>query len=668
MLGTSLDLLIIGRKMLIMAIILIFMVIFAFIVRKNRKYLKYFIILAILVNFFYILWRIFFTLPMMNVIALFFGLLLLLAELFAFIQTTTHRLLFLKEFKPKIETLADLEELPTVDILITTYNEPVSILKNTVAAAANQNYPKNKYKVYICDDGTREEVRQLAESYGAIWAVREKHDHAKAGNLNYCLKHYARGKLFVVLDADMITKSTFLEKTVGYFSDPQMALVQAPQVFYNPDPFQNNLQLYKAIPNEQDFFMREVLNQRAMFNAVLNVGSNAVFRRSAIEAIGRIPVGTITEDMATSMLLQAKGYKSTFVNETLAMGLSPDSFSDYIVQRDRWGRGNIQVLKKWNPLTLPGLSFMQRLIYFDGVLYWFFGLQKIIYFIGPILFLFTGIPVLFVDVFTTLMFFIPTYYIATLVFTLLSHQSRTYVWAHIYESALAPYLAISALSELLFSNRAKFSVTPKGGSQETSHFAWRVAFPHLIIALLSLGALGLGINKMLNDVNYMVPVYMVNIFWLLYNLIGAITALLSCIEKQRVRMVERFIIHDEPVLTLENGMSFSADLVDISLNSCALHLREPLDNADSYEGSPVSVALDHNDLVLQGIFFRSRSWGQKIVIRFNELSQNKHSQLINFIFDHQQNGYGSFDVKSENFITTIKSIISQWIKKIIKRK
>jgi len=663
MLGSPLDLLIIGRKLLIMLILLLVMSVFAFIVRKRRKYLQYFIGFAILVNFLYIVWRLIFTIPTMNIIALVLGLLLLLAEIFAFIQTTTHRLLFITKYDLKTKSLADLEHLPTVDILIATYNEPVSLLKNTVCGAVNQKYPSHKYKVYICDDGSRDEVRQLAEEYGAIWSVRDDHSHAKAGNLNHCLKNYARGELFVVLDADMVPKSTLLEKTVGYFSDPDMALVQAPQVFYNPDPFQNNLQFYQAIPNEQDFFMREVLTQRAKYNAVLNVGSNAVFRRSAIEAIGRIPVGTITEDMATSMLLQAKGYKTTFVNEVLAMGLSPDSFADYIVQRDRWGRGNIQVMKKWNPLTMPGLSFMQRLIYFDGVLYWFFGLQKLIYFLGPIVFLFSGIPFVYVDVFTMLMFFIPMYYISTLVFTLLSHKSRTYTWAHIYESALAPYLALSAFSELFFSKTMKFSVTPKGEARDKTRFAFRTALPHIVIAGLSLAALGVGINKMLSDVNYMVPVYMVNIFWLLYNLLGAVTALISCFEKPRYRKTERFIVQDEPVLTLNTGIKYPADLIDISFGGCALALAEPLENADSYEGCSITLSLNNQNLILPGTFFRSRAFGQKIIILFDELDKDQHARLLNFIFDHQESGYGKFNIKRATFFDTLKNVFRKWIKK-----
>lgn len=664
MLGTSLDLIIIGQKMLIMAGILLVMVLFAFIARRYRKYLKHFIAFAILVNIVYIIWRLFFTIPTMNFIALIFGVLLFLAELFALIQTTTHRLMFLKDYEPEIKTLSDLKEIPNVDILIATYNEPITILKNTVAAATSQQYPKEKFKVYICDDGRREEVRQLAETYGAVWSVRDEHIHAKAGNLNHCLKHYASAEFFVVLDADMIPKSTFLERTMGYFSDPSMSLVQAPQVFYNPDPFQNNLQLYDAIPNEQDFFMREVLTRRNLFNAVLNVGSNAVFRRSAIEEIGMIPVGTITEDMATSMLLQAKGYKTLFVNENLAMGLSPDSFSDYIVQRDRWCRGNIQVMKKWNPLKLPGLSFMQRLIYFDGVLYWFFGLQKFIYFIGPILFLLTGIPVLYVDVFTMLLFFTPTYYISVLVFTLFNHKSRTYSWAHIYETALAPYLSISALSELFFSRKLKFSVTPKGSIQNKSYFSLWAAMPHIVISILSIMALAAGLSKMLTDVNYMVPVYLVNIFWLLYNLLGAITAILVNFERKRYRTSERFMLHESVGFRLQEGNEIQAALIDISLAGCAILLKDPLEDADTHIGEQVSIVMSNGGLSVTGKILRSRSWGKKIIILFDDMPSAVYTRLINYIFDRQQSGYGSFDPGREDFSATFREIISKWWKMV----
>jgi cellulose synthase (UDP-forming) len=658
MLGTPFDLLTVATKMLALAGIILFIVVFAFFVRRNRKLLKYFIAFAILIQFVYIIWRLLFTIPTQNGIGLFFGILMFAAELLALVQSTTHRLMFIKDYKPEIKTLQDLKELPTVDILIATYNEPVSILRNTVAAAVSQNYPKDKFKVFICDDGRRDEVRQLAEEYGAIWSIRDEHLHAKAGNLNNCLKNYASGELFMVLDADMISKSSFLEKTVGYFCDPAMSLVQAPQVFYNPDPFQNNLQLYDNIPNEQDFFMREVEMRRSMFNAVLNVGTNAVFRRSAIDQIGLIPVGTITEDMATSMLLQSRGFKTTFVNETLAMGLSPDIFSDYVTQRDRWCRGNIQVLKKWNPLTLPGLSFMQRLIYFDGVLYWFFGLQKIIYNIGPILFLLTGIAIYFSDIFTMLLFFVPTYYVSSIIFTLFDHKSRTYTWAHIYETALAPYLALSALTELIFSSKIKFSVTPKGAAANKTHFAAKIATPHLILAGVSIVALGFGIYKMLTDVNYMIPVYLVNLFWLLYNLLGVFAAIFVCVEIQRFRSAERFSIKDNLKIVLAGGQEVPVELVDISILGCAVEPLTPIEEPDSHVGSDIRIIFDSKIFELSGVFFRSRSWGKKIIINFKPLTPAQNTSLINYIFDRQQNGYGSFI--STNYLKIVQKIFEKF--------
>ncbi len=653
MLGSPFDLKIIAEKMAVLAAIVVLILLFANLAHNNRRNLKYFIGFAILLQTIYMIWRFVFTIPTFSVLSIILGGLLFLAELLALIQSTTHRIMFLKDYVPVIKTLSDLKELPTVDILIATYNEPVSVLRNTVAAATNQKYPKDKYQVFICDDGRRDDVRQLAEEYGAVWAIRERHTHAKAGNLNNCLQHYASGELFAVLDADMITKSNFLERMVGYFCDPNMALVQAPQVFYNPDPFQNNLKLYETIPNEQDFFMREILERRSMFNAVLNVGSNAIFRRSAIEAIGWIPVGTITEDMATSMLLQAKGFSTTFVNENLAMGLSPDFFADYVIQRDRWCRGNIQVMKKWNPITLPGLSFMQRLIYLDGVMYWFFGMQKIIYYLGPMLFLLTGIPIYYADVFTMLLFFVPTYYSASLIFTLFGHKSRTYTWAHIYESALAPYLSISALSELFFSNKIKFSVTPKGRNANKTYFAFKVALPHLILALFSIIALTIGISKMLTDVNYMMPVYLVNIFWLLYNMLGIFVAIFVCFEKQRYRATERFSMRDKMILQMADGRKIPIELVDISVAGCAVSPIEPIQNPDSYAGSDIQLVFPDGKIIIPGIFLRSRAWGKKFILTFTSLSTVQYTFLVNFIFDRQMNGFGEFS--KENILKIIRN-------------
>ena len=204
--------------------------------------------------------------------------------------------------------------------------------------------PSCKLNIYVCDDGRRIELKQLCNKYRVNYITREDNEGAKAGNINNALTHI-KGDLFAVLDADMIPKKEFLQKTVGYFSDDNMAFVQTPQVYYNQDIYQYNLG--RNIPNEQDFFMRDIQEARASRDAVLHVGTNAIFRKKYVEEIGGYPTCSITEDMAVGMLLQEKGYSSALINEELVLGLSANTFTELVKQRDRWCRGNLQVLKHY---------------------------------------------------------------------------------------------------------------------------------------------------------------------------------------------------------------------------------------------------------------------------------------------------------------------------------
>ena len=91
--------------------------------------------------------------------------------------------------------------------------------------------------------------------------------------------------------------------------------------------------------------------------------------------------------MAVGMLLQAKGYDSEFINEELVLGLSATTFTELVKQRDRWCRGNLQVIKKFNVLFNKGLTLGQKIAYLDGVIYWLSSIQKLIYILSPLIFL-----------------------------------------------------------------------------------------------------------------------------------------------------------------------------------------------------------------------------------------------------------------------------------------
>lgn len=125
----------------------------------------------------------------------------------------------------------------TVDVFITTYNEPLDLVMTTARAAKNIDYP---HKTWILDDGNRPELRRIAAAEGIGWITRSEDwanrpRHAKAGNLNNALLS-TDGEFMLILDADQIPDPKILHQTLGYFNDRRMALVQTPQVFTNVPP------------------------------------------------------------------------------------------------------------------------------------------------------------------------------------------------------------------------------------------------------------------------------------------------------------------------------------------------------------------------------------------------------------------------------------------------
>ena len=488
----------------------------------NNKNVKLLIIVDIIISTIYILWRGTVIPTNLGIVSFILGLILFVCEFIGFMNFMNFQFIFFGKYKiiRKDLSVYNLDEAPLVDVLICTYNESLQLLEKTIIASTQMAYPKNKFKVYVCDDGRRDELKALCKKYGVNYITREDNQGAKAGNINNALK-YIKGDLFLVLDADMIPKKEFLQKTIGYFEDENLAFVQTPQCYYNKDMYQSNLKKY--IPNEQDFFMRDVQEARAYRGAVLHVGTNAVFRRKFIDEIGGYPTCSITEDMAVGMLLQAKGYDSIFINKVLVLGLSASTFGELVKQRDRWCRGNIQVFKHYNPFILKGLTPAQRICYVDGVLYWFSNLIKMFYIIVPILFLSTGIHFVESGFAELLNMTIPYILVQIFIFRILSPKSRRYMWTHYYEMAMAPHLSLSIIKEM-FGFEANFNVTSKDIEIDRGYYEYDVVKPHLLILILGLLSLFIGLK--LVEKGYIIKyAYYLNAFLNIFNLIGIMRSL-----------------------------------------------------------------------------------------------------------------------------------------------
>lgn len=503
----------------------------------NSQYRKGLILISAAACTVYIVWRLS-AIPLHSGwVSLILGILLYLAEIIGLISFFNFQFLFMGNYKIRQQTLDAFspEPVPFVDVLICTYNEPFHLLEMTMAGALNLDYPKDRFQVHICDDGRRDDLKALCAQYGVHYISRDDNEGAKAGNINHAIQ-VIQGDLFAVLDADMIPKEAFLKRTVGYFSNPNLAFVQTPQVYYNQDMYQYNLE-NRHIPNEQDFFMRDIQEARASRNAVLHVGTNAVFRRDFVLAIGGYPTCSITEDMAVGMRLQEEGYDSLLINEALVYGLSATTFGELVKQRDRWCRGNLQVLKKYNPLFAKGLNFSQKLAYVDGGVYWFSNLQKMVYMLCPLIYLFTGTLILDCRLDALFCVYVPFITAQIMVFKTLTPNTRSMLWAHYYETAMAPHLCLSIFKEM-FNLKTRFMVTDKETVSDRRFFQTKIVLPHIILLILTLMAWGItGASLVITRHN--LGAYVLNYFWSGYNLIGILTAIRVAWQKPIFRKSER---------------------------------------------------------------------------------------------------------------------------------
>lgn len=412
----------------------------------------------------------------------FFVLVVLAAELYAFMALALG---YLQTLWPLRRVPVPLPEDPTqwpeVDLLITTYNEPLRVVKYTALAAMNIDWPEGKLNVYLLDDGRREEFREFAEQAGIGYMTRQDNRNAKAGNINSALE-LLNSPFVAIFDADHVPTRSFLQLTMGWFErDPRVALVQTPQHLYSPDPFERNLDQFRHIPSENDLFYGVVQDGNDLWNAAYFCGSCAVLRRKALDSIGGIAVETVTEDAHTSLRLQKNGWSTAYINIPQAAGLATERLSAHIRQRIRWARGMTQILRLENPLFARGLSFVQRLCYFNSAVHFLFALPRLVFLTAPLIYLIfgrTNLPGYWAAI---LAFALPHLFVLHLAHLRIQGRHRQSFWNEIYETVLAPYILLPTIGALLRPRSGQFSVTPKGDVVGSSFFDRRIARPFIVL-------------------------------------------------------------------------------------------------------------------------------------------------------------------------------------------
>lgn len=364
-----------------------------------------------------------------------------------------------------------------VAVLIPTYNEGREVLLPTVAAALAMRV---EHETWVLDDGARPDVQRMAEELGARYLARPTHEHAKAGNLNHALG-IIDVDLVAVLDADHVAKPDFLVRTLGYFDDPRVALVQTPQDFYNRSSFEHEVKDREdGRFHEQVLFYRAIQPGKNRWGAAFWCGTGAVVRTAALRDVGGVATDSITEDIETTIRLHRRGWKTIYHNEVLALGLAAADAETYQAQRLRWGTGAMQVLRRDHPITGPGLSVGQRLAYAATLLGWFDAWRSLGYLLLPPAVLLTGIVPIRADAMTFGIFFTSTFVAQQVALVLLSRRRHRPALAIVFEMVrMTPNLR--ATLSLLTRRRPGFVVTPKG---RTGDGRRRAHAPRLLVGIL----------------------------------------------------------------------------------------------------------------------------------------------------------------------------------------
>lgn len=439
--------------------------------RRMERFIRVASIVILAYWTYYIVWR---WTASLNLDALWFSIPLVLAETWGWV-TACFLVFTVWRLNHRIPPPTP-DEL-AVDVFITTYDEPLEVIRRTTISAREMRYP---HRTYVLDDGRRPEVRTMARDLGVGYITRKNNDHAKAGNLNNALKHTS-GDFILQLDADHAPLPHMLDRLLGFFTDEKVAFVQTPQDFYNMDSFTSHVdEETQRVWEEQKLFFSVLQPGKDSWNSAFFCGSCAILRRKALDDIGGFSVSSITEDVETSMKIHARGWKSVYYGESLAYGLAAGSAAAFHVQQGRWAQGSMQILRGLNPLTYPGLTMAQRIGYFYSLSSFAVGLQKLIFYGAPLIFLFTGVlPIQAVDS-AFLSRFIPYLVLSICLYEMLA-RGLGFTWiAERYQMAKF-WTYTRALPTYLTRKRLGFRVTPKGDSE----VPFRTYAPHIALMVIS---------------------------------------------------------------------------------------------------------------------------------------------------------------------------------------
>jgi cellulose synthase (UDP-forming) len=282
------------------------------------------------------------------------------------------------------------EQFPTVDIFLPVCGEPIDVLLNTWDGVLKltKQYP-GATTVYVLDDKAHETVKSQANRFGFTYFARPNLGHMKkAGNLKYAFDRTS-GEMVVILDADFRPEANFLEELLPYFSKlntrdkgEKVGIVQSPQSFILTKKLAKENPMAYGAANIQEYFYRFIQPARQTFgDGAICVGSNAIYRRSALIEINGTAQMEHSEDVWTGFRLIAKGWKLLYVPLCVAFGDCPDNAHSFYKQQSRWCSGSMSLMMS-KEFWVAKVPWFTKLCFISGFTFY---ISTIMYLLLPLI-------------------------------------------------------------------------------------------------------------------------------------------------------------------------------------------------------------------------------------------------------------------------------------------
>ncbi len=243
-----------------------------------------------------------------------------------------------------------------VDVFVLAGTETLETLERTILCATRIAH--RDLRVWVLEDGAREELAALALSLGALHLPAEPGRRGSAGLVNAALAHaLARGRrphFVLLLDGDVAAHRILLRRTLPLMTEDDTGVVQvAPHVF-SPDPVQTGLLAAQAWPDAQRFVLDTLMPALDARDMALCCGRATLWRVEALLDAGGLVEGTPAPELATGLRLRGLGWRTAFLARRLAAGRAPETLDAFVTARRLWREGLRHALLQ------PGVPAAQR--------------------------------------------------------------------------------------------------------------------------------------------------------------------------------------------------------------------------------------------------------------------------------------------------------------------